>query len=151
MSERKTRKSLNDNDVRQVVYMFATGVTTAKIANHFDICDGSVSNIISGGTRTKATGLEKDINNKYNLRNKTLLISLENGEYSKVFKPTIPSTKEPMISREALMPQQETTKRLIDIAKESINRAVTLDIKVTINGETAPTNALRKILMLIAD
>jgi len=147
----KEKVTLTDNQVRQLVYMYATGVTTEKIANHFYICKGSVSNIISGITRRPATGLERDTNNKFNLRNKTLLVTVEDGTYSKVFKPVTTTDKEPMISRETLIPKQDNTKQFMDLAKQSIDHAITLDIKVTVNGEVAPTNALRKILMLIND
>lgn len=149
-TKRKTKVYISEQDARKVVYMYATGVTSAKIANIFNISENTVSCIISGATRRNQTGLEKDTNNKYNLRNKTLLIHVdEHGVYSKVFKPTS-STKEPMINREVLQPKDKA-KEYIATAKDAISKAVNLDIKVTINGETAPTNALRKILMLIND
>lgn len=83
------------------------------------------------------------------LRNKELLISVDDkGNYSQVFKATSTAKREPIIS----IPVPESkTKEYLKMAKESIDKAVNININILVNGELLPTNYIKKILTIIND
>lgn len=158
-TERKTNVFLKEQDVRKVVWQFANGITAEKIAHDMNISICSVYFILNGKYHRRHTGLSKDNNNRVKLRNKALLIGIDDkGFYTKVYPSTRPGTvvKVPVSSFFPKVVETknekvvETKNESVELAKKSISKAKNLTLKIG-NSTVTDVKLIKDIMNFIVD